>query len=51
MPSRFLRLPTPSHAGSAGHAIEDHAPRVIFYGERRVLGVLTTQPTFETYTN
>src|SRR5258706_13588078 len=38
MPSRFLRLPTPSHAGSAGHArdtIEDHLEKVIFYGERR----------------
>src|SRR5258707_13072527 len=38
MPSRFLRFPTPSHAGSAGHArdtIEDHLEKVIFYGERR----------------
>src|SRR5258708_39929289 len=38
MPSRFLRLPTPSHAGSAGHArdtIEDRLEKVIFYGERR----------------
>jgi len=26
-----IPLSAPSHAGSAGHAIEDHAPRVIFY--------------------